>query len=64
MAPILGRQLVDAGDQELRSCAAVLLAVAGAGLGMMAAEAARWRRRLTSPARAVRRTTRQIKLGF
>jgi hypothetical protein len=35
-----------------------------AELGMMAATAARRWRRLTSPARAVRRTTRRIKLAF
>ena len=37
---------------------------ADAELGMMAAEAARRWRRLTSPARATRRTTRRIKLAF
>jgi hypothetical protein len=37
---------------------------ADAELGMMAAQAARRWRRLTSPVRAVRRTTRRIKLAF
>ena len=37
---------------------------ADAELGMMAAETARLWRRLTSPARAVRRTTRRVKLAF
>jgi hypothetical protein len=50
--------------QAERIKSAAELRRADAELGMMAAEAARLRRRLTGPARAVRRTTRRIKLAF
>jgi hypothetical protein len=47
-----------------RSKSAAELRRADAELGMMAAAASRRWRRLTSPVRAVRRTTRRIKLAF
>ena len=50
--------------QAERMRSAAELRRADAELGMMAAEAARLWRRLSSPARAVRRTTRWIKLAF
>ena len=50
--------------QAGRMKSAAELRRADAELGMMAAEAARRWRRLTSPARAVRRTTRRVKLAF
>jgi len=50
--------------QASRTKSAAELRRADAELGMMAATAARRWRRLTSPARAVRRTTRLIKLAF
>ena len=50
--------------QAERMKSAAELRRADAELGMMAAEAARRWRRLTSPVRAVRRTTRRIKLAF
>ena len=50
--------------QAERVKSALELRRADAELGMMAAQAARRWRRLTSPVRAVRRTTRRIKLAF